>query len=105
MAKVRIYTASGSGDVYLLREWLKERQIPSEIRGEHLMGLGGAIPIPDAQPTLWVDEAHADAAKVAIMSWKEPRLVHPPRICPSCGEENPPNFDLCWSCEAVLTED
>ncbi|MGC4015590.1 MAG: DUF2007 domain-containing protein [Luteolibacter sp.] len=20
-------------------------------------------------------------------------------ICPSCGEENPGNFDLCWSCE------
>lgn len=27
--------------------------------------------------------------------------ARPPWSCPSCGEENPGNFELCWSCEAT----
>jgi hypothetical protein len=24
--------------------------------------------------------------------------------CPQCGEENPGNFEMCWSCQAGRTE-
>lgn len=41
-------------------------------------------PMPPPPP----DDPHADA------DW----------ACPECGEENPPNFDLCWSCSAPRPE-
>ena len=103
--EIVLYRAMGPTDAYLLRQWLEDVGIPCRLVGESLMGLGGAIPIPDALPRVLVPKAHEAEAKEALARWQGPRLVHPARTCPHCGEDNPPSFALCWSCEQPLGDD
>jgi len=52
---------------------------------------------------LWVEQdAHAPRAREVIEAYLHSSASGPPRTCPACGEENPPAFDLCWSCGAGL---
>lgn len=93
-----LYRADGPVDGWLLHHFLDTLGIPSEVRGQSLYGLGGAIPMPDAAMSVWVAEPHRERAQAALKRWKGPELVHPRWRCSACGEENEPAFELCWSC-------
>lgn len=99
MPEVMLYKATGPTDAYLLRRALADHGIACRLDGEALMGLAGGIPIPDAFPRVWVDREDAPAAEEVLRAWRGPALVHPAWRCPSCGEENPAGFEICWSCE------
>lgn len=94
-----VYKASGPTDAMLVSHWLERNGIRALVRGD-LLGLRGEIPIGDAWPTVWVDEADRELAEAAIREFEGPRLVHPRWVCAGCGEENEPNFGSCWSCDA-----
>jgi len=69
----------------------------------HASSLAGELPIEASLPQLWVEQdAHAPRAREVIEAYLHSSASGPPRTCPACGEENPPAFDLCWSCGAVL---
>ena len=76
--------------------------IPTMIRNEYLTGSGlSDIPIPEFFPALCVmqDEDYVQAVKIIrehlTANQKDADIEI---VCVSCGETNPGNFDICWSC-------
>jgi hypothetical protein len=66
--------------------------------------LAGELPIESSLPQVWVDNpADAERAKALIESFQHSATPGPPVKCPSCGEESPGSFDLCWNCGHDLT--
>lgn len=84
------------------RTVLEENGIPTMIRNEHLTVAGlTEIPIPEFFPALCVlnDEDYPQA--VAIIREQltaNQRNADTEIACISCGEANPGNFEICWSC-------
>jgi Putative prokaryotic signal transducing protein len=81
---------------------LEQSDIPTIIRNEHLAGSGlTEIPIPEFFPALCVlhDEDYVHAVKIIREHLTtDQKNMDLEIICPSCGEVNPGNFELCWSC-------
>lgn len=81
---------------------LENNEIPTMIKNEHLTGSGlTEIPIPEFFPALFVlnDEDHMQATAIIrehlIANQKNADIEI---TCVSCGETNPGNFEICWSC-------
>lgn len=96
-AMVRIYQGTGPTDAWLVRDWLVRNAIDAWMRGEHLIGLQGQVPI--TWPSVWVRECDRDAAEAAMRAFEGPVLVHPDWVCLGCGEVNGASFGSCWSCQ------
>ena len=98
MRRVRVYRAADLVDAQLVSDLLEQNGIPVVQRGANLSGLAGAIPIPDAMPTLWVVPHNAARARALIEA-----AEHAPTALPwtcDCGEANDANFGSCWSCSS-----
>ena len=103
MTKERIlFRARNLPEAWLLRERLQEAGVRVRLAGEALVGLAGAIPLRDAEPILWVPEEQVARAQGVLDRFFGPELVHPARRCPSCEEDNPAGFQICWNCETPL---
>ncbi len=86
---------------------LESEGIKTFIKNRDVSGLAGeAAIVPDLWPTLCVvnDEDYDRAMKVIrdTVSDNSERAETEVK-CFACGEENPGNFDLCWSCGAPIT--
>ncbi len=81
---------------------LEENGIPTLVRNEHLTGSGlTEIPIPEFFPALCVlhDEDYAQAVALIREHLTANQKNADIEInCVSCGETNPGNFEICWSC-------
>jgi hypothetical protein len=54
-------------------------------------------------PQLWVEnDAHVTRARELIDEYLRASPSGPPIRCAQCGEENPPSFEVCWSCGGGL---
>jgi hypothetical protein len=64
----------------------------------------GEIPLDAALPQVWVENpADAQRGRSIIDEFLgTSSTAGGVRFCPSCGEENPGTFDLCWNCGAGL---
>jgi hypothetical protein len=83
------------GHAELLLAALGRRGVGGEIRGRHMAAL-------EADPVeVWVQGRNATRANDVLREMSE-RTDEPGRACPGCDEENPANFETCWSCGAVL---
>ena len=76
--------------------------IATLIRNEYLTGSGLTdIPIPEFYPALCVtnDEDYVSAVKI-IREHLTANQEHADEEikCAGCGETNPGNFEMCWSC-------
>ena len=84
------------------RSVLEDSGIPTMIRNEHLTGSGlTEIPIPEFFPALCVmNDEDYEQAVVIIREHLSANQQHADTevTCISCGETNPGNFDICWSC-------
>jgi hypothetical protein len=85
---------------------LEEQGIPTMIRNEYLTMSGiTEIPIPEFYPALCVmnDDDYVAAVRIirdhlnAVQEGSDEEIS-----CASCGEVNPGNFALCWSCGQPL---
>jgi len=81
---------------------VESQGIETFIKNRDLSGLAGEAAImPEVWPTLCVindedyDRAMA-AIRDSVATDSEGSDIEVK--CPSCGETNPGNFDLCWSC-------
>ena len=85
---------------------LEDQGIPTMIRNEYLTGSGlTEIPIPEFFPALCVMNDSDYAKAVALI--REHLIPHGKNAdieikCLSCAEENPGNFEICWSCGREL---
>lgn len=91
--------------VALYQEILEAEGIPVMFRNLHLAMCGLAtIPITEFYPNICViDEEDYERAREVMR-----RVIHeavgPEVECPACGEKNPGNFELCFSCQGDLGE-
>lgn len=85
---------------------LKGEGIQTIIRNQHLTMAGlTEIPIPEFFPALCVvdDSDYERAVELIRAHLEESRNASTEEIpCPSCGELNPGNFELCWSCNESI---
>ena len=87
---------------------LEDHGILTMIRNEHLTASGlSEIPIPELFPTLCImnDDDYDEAVRIIREHLNENHINSDKEIsCISCGETNPGNFDICWSCNNPVSE-
>lgn len=94
----RVYNAANLPDAHIVAGVLAERGIRVRILNANAAGAIGELPVDAAAPQLWVEDARDEPrAREAIEAFVRAG-AGPARTCRGCGEENPPAFDLCWSC-------
>lgn len=85
---------------------LEAEGIPIMLRNEHITAAGLAeIPIPQFFPYISViNDADYEKAIEILSRITNENAKHSELeiICPSCGETNPGNFEVCFSCGADL---
>jgi len=94
----RIYTAANLPDAHIVAGFLAARGIRVRIFNANAAGAMGELPFDAAAPQLWVEDARDEERARAAMADFRAQAAGPSRRCPSCGEENPPAFELCWAC-------
>ena len=104
-----LFREADSAIVGHMKSILDNEGIATVIRNEHLyMAALSEVPIPEFFPALNVihDEDYPRALQVLKEYLEKSRAnagkVNEEVICPSCGEANPGNFEVCWSCESRL---
>ncbi|PTL76786.1 DUF2007 domain-containing protein [Vitiosangium sp. GDMCC 1.1324] len=105
MKRVRFSVYRTVGEARLQAGLLEGSGLSVEIRGEALAPLGGEIPSTETWVELWLPEEEVARARELLAELEEDgekasRVVE----CPGCREENPGNFELCWSCGEELPE-
>jgi hypothetical protein len=94
----RLCSAANLAEAHLLAGWLAQRGIRVRILNANAAGAMGEIPMDAAAPQIWLEHPRdEERAREAIEAFRA-SATGPSRRCPSCGEENPPAFELCWSC-------
>lgn len=96
---VVVYRAGLPTDAWLCQHWLRRNGVAAEVRAD-LMSGRGELPIAESAPSVWVPDADVDLALVLVAQFERPH-DGPAWTCASCHEENPGNFDGCWSCGAA----
>ena len=99
MERVRFTVYRTVGEARLQAGLLEGAGLSVEVRGEGLAPLGGEIPATETWVELWLWPQDVEHARLLLAELEEngeaaSRTVH----CPRCQEENPGNFELCWSC-------
>jgi hypothetical protein len=82
---------------------LEAEGIQTFIRNENLSGTEVSIPI--FFPALCVvneDDYEKALQVLKTLNESDERLSRQEATCSNCGELNPGNFEMCWSCSAVL---
>jgi hypothetical protein len=65
--------------------------------------IAGELPIESSLPQIWVENPDdAGRAREIIDTYLKTSTAGNPTRCELCGEENPPAFEVCWSCGAGL---
>lgn len=59
---IKVFVGQDPVQIHLLHGLLESHGIPSEIRGEGLVGLRGEIPFTETFPELWVKDHQAERA-------------------------------------------
>ena len=83
---------------------LEAAGIPSVVRNETLTGLT-EFPIPDFFSFLFVvnDDDHARAIEILRERLVTDAAASDEEVaCAECGELNPGNFEVCWSCGGAV---
>jgi hypothetical protein len=103
MKRVQLSVFRTVGEARMLAGALEAAGLSVEVRGEALVPLTGEIPSTEAWVELWLWPQELEAARqvVAELQANQEAASHSVS-CPRCGEENPGNFELCWSCGVDL---
>ena len=94
----KVFTADNIVEVGLMRSFLEQNNIPSELRNHHTSSLLGEVPFTSVWPELWVAEGRSKRAVELISQLKREEVGGPDWACQACKEANPANFDICWQC-------
>ncbi len=96
---IQAYVANSLAQAHLIKGFLDAEGIFAVVRGEHLVGIAGEIPITmDTLPSIWVGDDDRDRARELIDKTLKSELVFEDWTCPECGEEVEGQFTECWQC-------
>lgn len=99
----KIYSASNLMEAQIVLDLLEHAYIPAKIFNQHAQGVAGEIPFTHAYPEIWITrEDDFERAKRIIDTYENTPVATGNVQCPSCGEDNPANFQLCWKCGGGL---
>jgi hypothetical protein len=93
-----VYRAKHLAEAQLLVEHLERQGIETYICNQDLLGTELAFALPEV---CVLDEADIDRARAISMEYEgllQQEVVGEERPCPRCHQQNPPNFETCWSC-------
>lgn len=85
---------------------LEAEGIQTFVRNENTVTFMTEVPIPEFYPALCVvnDDDYEAAVEVLRSHVKEDAVLSQQEApCPKCGEPNPANFEMCWSCSTPLS--
>ncbi|MCH2110540.1 MAG: DUF2007 domain-containing protein [Polyangiaceae bacterium] len=100
---IPVYSAADWTDAELMRARLAERGLKVTLRNTFLQGALGELPANLAPEVCVFNEADARLARQWVEEFEgDQRADGPEQTCPHCGEKNPSNFELCWSCRQPL---
>lgn len=94
----RIYAAANLADAHIVAGTLAQRGIRVRILNANAAGAIGELPVDAAAPQLWLEDPRDEARARRAIEEFYAQALGPALNCPACGEENPPAFELCWSC-------
>lgn len=100
----KIYTANNPAEAHLVKGIIESYGIKCEVRGEHLFGARGELPItPETLPSVWIfDDNEYQKARQLIEEYdrrkKEDTKDATNWTCLKCGEESDSQFTECWNC-------
>jgi hypothetical protein len=101
---IQAYVANSLAQAHLIKGFLDAEGIFALVRGEHLVGIAGEIPITmDTLPSIWVGEDDRDRARALIDEALKSELVFEDWTCPECGETVEGQFTECWQCGSDRT--
>ena len=103
---IKAYTAANLQDAHIVLGLLASSGIKARVLNANAQGGLGEIPFTSAYPELWLEDARdAARARTIIAEFERPQRGDAQRRCPSCREENPARFEVCWKCGSVMTTD
>src|SRR5688572_11181490 len=98
---IKSYTAANLQDAHILLGLLSAVGIEARILNANAHGGLGEIPFTHAYPEIWLVNARdATRARQVFDEFERPPAPAQTMACPSCGEENPAGFEICWNCAA-----
>lgn len=82
-----------------IKGMLENAGIPVHLVGEALSGAMGELPANVTQVEVLVDAQKLDKAEVLLDEYQyASRSTQPHWLCKQCGEDNAPQFEICWQC-------
>ncbi|MEX0790464.1 MAG: DUF2007 domain-containing protein [Actinomycetota bacterium] len=101
---IRAYVANSLAQAHLIKGFLDSEGIFAVVRGEHLVGIAGEIPITmETLPSIWVEEDDREVARELIEKALRNDLAFEDWPCPECGETVEGQFTECWQCGSART--
>ncbi len=103
----RVYSSASLWEAREILALLEQQRIPAMLLNENVAGTPGVLPFNPGMTVdaeVWVlDAGLADRCTRLIAEFQAAAAppspgTEPAWQCEACREENPPGFDLCWSC-------
>jgi len=99
----RLCKAPSLPDAHILRGLLQQSGIEAHVFNENAQSGVGQLPVSEAYPEVWLaDERDFARAEELIRAFDAAPRDSGSLHCPVCREDNPGNFQLCWSCGSAL---
>lgn len=96
---IQAYVANSLAQAHLIKGFLDSEGIFAVVRGEHLVGIAGEIPITmDTLPSIWVGEDDRNRARELIERALKAETDFEDWTCAGCGETVEGQFAECWQC-------
>ena len=98
----RLCNAANLPEAHILAGWLAQRGVRVRVLNANAASALGELPVDAAAPQVWLEDERDESRARAVLEEFRAQASGPSRACPACGEENPPAFELCWSCGKAL---
>lgn len=99
----KLYIATNLPEAHLIAGMLAGAGIEAQVLNQYSQSALGEIPFGEARPELWLTDARdMTIAQKMIAAYERPAGAVKNTPCPTCGEDNPADFGLCWNCGASL---
>ena len=95
----KIYTANDLIEANIILDLLENAYIPARLFNIYAQGSTGEIPFTQTYPEVWVGrDPDFERGRKLITAYEQAPSETTTFTCPSCHEENPYHFQLCWRC-------
>lgn len=103
----KVFTAENLQQAQLILGFLSAEGVEVRLLNESAGGALGELPFTHVYPELWVIDDVMENRALTLISNYEARISEASdallagqsvAVCETCGEEVPPNFEICWRC-------